>query len=71
MGPDYYRQCRNNTAEQPERRGILQVVGRRADISLESEWGEREPHTKIVAIGAPDSIDNGELTALFEACIAQ
>ncbi|NHZ71536.1 MAG: GTP-binding protein [Aquificales bacterium] len=59
------------TAEQPERRVILQAVGRRADVSLEEAWGEREPRTQIVAIGAPDSIDNGELTMLFEACIAQ
>ena len=58
------------TAEQPERRVILQAVGRRSDISLEEEWGEREPQTQIVAIGAPDSIDNGELTALFEECVA-
>jgi G3E family GTPase len=58
------------TAEHPLRRVILQSVGRRSDISLEEEWGERAPLTQIVAIGAPDSIDKGELTALFEACIA-
>ena len=45
-------------------------VGRRSDISLEEEWGEREPHTQIVAIGAPDSIDEDELTTLFESCVA-
>ncbi len=59
------------TTEHPDRRVVLQAVGRRSDISLDVEWDERTPKTQIVAIGAPDSIDNGELTALFEACIAQ
>ncbi len=58
------------TTEHPERRVILQSVGRRSDISLEEEWGERTPQTQIVAIGAPDSIDEDELTALFESCVA-
>lgn len=58
------------TAENPERRAVLQVVGRRADVALGEEWGETTPSTQIVAIGAPGSIDNNELTALFEACFA-
>ena len=58
------------TAEHPQRRVILQSVGRRSDISLETEWGDREPQTQIVAIGAPDSINNDELTSLFESCVA-
>ena len=57
-------------AEAPDRRAILQVVGRRADAALEDEWGERTPRTQIVAIGAADSIDATALTAQFEACIA-
>ena len=39
-------------ADEPERRAVLQVVGRRVDISLEDEWGKRRPRTQIVAIGA-------------------
>ena len=35
------------------RRAVLQVVGRRVDISLEDEWEERTPRTRIVAIGGP------------------
>ena len=58
------------TAEHPQQRVILQAVGRRSDIALEKEWSDRAPLTQIVAIGAPDSIDNGELTELFESCIA-
>ena len=58
------------TAEHPARRVILQAVGRRSDISLEEEWGERTPQTQIVAIGSPGSIDEDDLTALFESCVA-
>ena len=58
------------TTEHPEQRVILQTVARRSDILVEEKWGERAPLTQIVAIGAPDSIDNNELTALFEACVA-
>ena len=41
----------------PQRRAVLQVVGRRVDISLQGEWGARTPRTQIVIIGAPNSID--------------
>ena len=56
-------------AEAPERRAILQVVGRRADVALADEWGERAPRTRIVAIGAVDSVDEQALAAQFDACI--
>lgn len=59
------------TTDHPDRRVILQAVGRRSDISLDIEWGERTPKTQIVAIGAPDSIDEAELTALFEGCVVE
>ena len=58
-------------AEAPERRAILQVVGRRADVALEDEWGERIPRTRIVAIGAVDGVDEQALTDQFDACIVQ
>jgi G3E family GTPase len=56
-------------AENPKRRAVLQVVGRRADVALEEEWGETTPRTQIVAIGAPGSISPEALTEQFEACI--
>jgi G3E family GTPase len=59
------------TAENPERRAVLQVVGRRADVALGEAWGETTPSTQIVAIGAPGSIDPEILTAHFEACISK
>ena len=58
-------------AETPDRRAVLQVVGRRADIALGEVWGDARPRTQIVAIAAAGSIDPGELTALFEACISE
>ena len=56
-------------AEEPSRRAVLQVVGRRSDISLDEEWGDKLPRTQIVAIGAPGSINPDALTAEFDACI--
>jgi G3E family GTPase len=56
------------TTEYPDRRVVLQVVGRRADIALEDAWGNRRPHTQIVAIGAPGSIDEEQLTSFFSSC---
>lgn len=56
-------------AEADGRRAILQVAGRRADLALENEWGGRSRRSQIVAIGAPGSIDDAELTALSESCI--
>ena len=57
-------------AGNPERRAVLQVVGRRADVALGEEWGEKKPQTRIVAIGAFGSIDPEMLTAQFEACLS-
>jgi hypothetical protein len=48
----------------------LQVVGRRVDISLEEEWGERAPRTRIVAIGAAGRVDAGLLEETFDSCIS-
>jgi len=59
------------TTDYPERRTVLQVVGRRADVALGEAWGETMPSTQIVAIGAPGSIDPEALTAQFNACISQ
>ncbi|MFC2054197.1 CobW family GTP-binding protein [Chloroflexota bacterium] len=56
-------------AENPDRRAVLQVVGRRSDVALDQEWGETKPHTQIVAIGAYGSIEPEALTAQFDACI--
>jgi G3E family GTPase len=58
------------TADAPERRMVLQVVGKRVDISMEDAWGERPPRTQVVAIGAPGAIDKEALRARFEQCLS-
>ncbi len=57
--------------EEPHRRALLQTVGRRTDVTLEHEWGERLPRTQIVAIGAPGSIDADVLQRSFDSCSAE
>jgi G3E family GTPase len=58
------------TADAPQRRAVLQVVGRRVDVSIQEEWGRRAPRTQIVAIGAAGSIDASLLERTFASCIA-
>jgi G3E family GTPase len=58
------------TADMPERRAVLQVVGRRVDISMEDEWRGRPLRTQIVAIGTRGMVDGALLQGTFEACIA-
>mgnify|MGYP001824424028 CR=1 FL=1 len=57
------------TADAPKQRAVLQVVGKRVDISFDGEWGERAPRTQIVAIGAPGSLDSGALKQRLDDCI--
>jgi G3E family GTPase len=58
------------TSDSPQRRAVLQVVGRRVDISIQDEWGERARRTRIVAIGAAGGIDASLLERTFNACIS-
>jgi len=58
------------TSDAPQRRTVLQVVGRRVDISLQDDWGDRAPRTQIVAIGAAGSIDGSLLEQTFASCIS-
>jgi G3E family GTPase len=55
-------------AEEPGRRVILQVVGKRVDIEIGDEWNGREPRTRIVAIGAHDAVDGASLRDVFDRC---
>ena len=59
-----------HSSDAPRRRAVLQVVGRRVDISFHEEWGERAPRTQIVAIGAAGSIDASLLEKTFASCIS-
>jgi G3E family GTPase len=58
------------TSEKPQKRFALQIVGRRTEINELDEWGERTPHTKIVAIGSAEDMEPELLTSLFESCVS-
>jgi len=54
------------SSDAPTRRAVLQVVGKRVDLSLQDEWGGRAPRTQIVVIGAAGSIDKAILRDQFQ-----
>ena len=56
------------TAEEPGRRVILQVVGKRVDIAVADAWNGREPRTRMIAIGAHDGMDGAALREVFDRC---
>ena len=58
------------TSDAPDRRAVLQVVGRRVDISVQDEWDGRVPRTQIVAIGEAGSIDTMLMEGIFSSCIS-
>ena len=57
------------STDAPQRRAVLQVVGRRVDISIQEEWGRRTPHTQIIAIGAAGGIGARLLENVFASCV--
>ncbi|MEW6110504.1 MAG: GTP-binding protein [Thermodesulfobacteriota bacterium] len=57
-----------HTLDVPERRMVLQVVGRRVDISLGDAWEGRLRRTQIVAIGAAGAMDGEALRTMFDRC---
>lgn len=59
------------TAEHPERRAILQVVGRRADVAPDEGWNGKSPGSKIVAIAAVGTINQQLMNEYFDACILE
>src|SRR5579872_2428985 len=58
------------STDAPQRRAVVQVVGRRVDISIQEEWGQRAPRTQIVTIGAAGSIDASLMERAFSSCIS-
>ena len=49
---------------------ILQVVGRRVDLSAGQAWNGERPRTRIVAIGTHGATVAAGMKALFDPCIA-
>lgn len=59
-------------ADSPEKRGILHVVGKRAELTQDGlPWGATLPRSQIVLIGTPDSVDEEALQALFDGTLAK
>jgi G3E family GTPase len=58
-------------AEKPDTRLSLQIVGRRVDLSSLGKWEEKKPMTKIIAIGASETISAKDLEERFESCITE
>ena len=53
------------STEAPDRRVILQAVGKRVDIAIGDHWGNRTPRTRVVAIGAKGAVHESTLEAMF------
>ncbi len=59
-----------HSTDSPDRRTVLQVVGKRVELCTGEAWGERPRRTQIVAIGAFGSIDARLLENTFTSCIS-
>ena len=55
--------------DMPENRMILQMVGKRASLTLADEWGDGPPRTQIVMIASHGGLDVEALRTQLEACI--
>lgn len=58
-------------ARERTRKAVLHVVGRRAELELGAPWGDSQPHSKLVFIGAPGSLDTVSLTDMLRECEAR
>jgi len=50
---------------------ILQMVGKRASLTLADRWGDEPPRTQIVMIASQSGLDAGALRAQLEGCIVE
>jgi G3E family GTPase len=57
-------------ADDPDRRGILQVVGKRATLTWGPPWGSDLAYSQLVVIGSHGELDREALQATFDGCLA-
>ncbi|MDE0630832.1 MAG: GTP-binding protein [Caldilineaceae bacterium] len=57
--------------EMPDNRMILQMVGKRASLTLADEWGDEPPRTQVVMIASHGGLDVEALRTQLEACIVE
>ena len=55
-------------ADNPGRKGIVHVAGKRTRLIMGEPWGDESPGTQLVFIGEEGGIDSGELQSRFDAC---
>ena len=51
--------------EFPDDRVVVQVVGKRLTVSRDAPWGDQARKTRVVAIGAPGSVNAETLSRVF------
>ena len=54
--------------ESPDRRGVIQLVGKRTRVSVSESWGDKTPYTRIVMIGTHGGVDVNEISERFKSC---
>ena len=52
--------------EMPERKAVVHIVGKRAQLTFSGAWGEQGPHTQVVFIGTQGGVNADKLQALFD-----
>ncbi len=58
-----------NSVEHPDRKVILQSVGRRSTMSLAEPWGEATPLTELVIIGQAGAMTDADLGCRLDRCV--
>jgi len=56
-------------ADLPNKRAVLQLVGRRVEIVPGAPWGDEPPCSKIVMIGQPNGWNEHDLEQRFRNCV--
>lgn len=57
-------------ADEPDRRAVLHIVGKRVELKLE-HWDKDSQHSQFVAIGTHGNIIPADLQALLDGCLAK
>jgi G3E family GTPase len=57
-------------AGRPDRRGVLQIVGRRADLVADRDWTPADVSSRIVFIGAAGRLQEARLARLVGGCLS-
>jgi G3E family GTPase len=55
--------------DQPDRRGVLQIVGRRADLTTDRAWQPGDGPSRLVFIGAAGRLQGDRLAAIVRNCV--